>query len=93
MAPYLVPGSTDRLKSSSVLWHPDLHLENIFVDSVTGEITSVVDWQSACVAPMPTFGTVWESWAILQRPEDYDNFSEVRQNMVDKELESGMLRK
>lgn len=39
------------------------------------------------------FGTVWESWAILQRPEDYDNFSEVRQNMVDKELESGMLRK
>ncbi|OJJ86067.1 uncharacterized protein ASPGLDRAFT_65230 [Aspergillus glaucus CBS 516.65] len=70
LAPYLVPGSTDRLASANVLWHPDLHLENIFVDSVTGKITGIVDWQLACVTPMfyqsdvprlcQHFGTVWE---------------------------------
>ncbi|KAF7617594.1 hypothetical protein AFLA_006510 [Aspergillus flavus NRRL3357] len=33
--------------SSNVLWHPDLHLDNVFVDPNTHEITSIIDWQSA----------------------------------------------
>ena len=47
VAPYLVPSSTDKEATSNVLWHPDLHLDNVFVDPETHDITSIVDWQSA----------------------------------------------
>jgi Ser/Thr protein kinase RdoA (MazF antagonist) len=32
------------------LWHPDLHLDNIFVDQGTKEISYIIDWQSAAVS-------------------------------------------
>ncbi|PKY04219.1 hypothetical protein P168DRAFT_297132 [Aspergillus campestris IBT 28561] len=51
-APYLVPQATDEAATFKVLWHPDLHLDNVFVDPATCEITCIVDWQSACVAPL-----------------------------------------
>lgn len=51
-ASYLIPSSDDEAASSNVLWHPDLHLDNVFVDPNTHEITSIIDWQSACVAPL-----------------------------------------
>ncbi|KAL2368629.1 hypothetical protein RJZ57_006990, partial [Blastomyces gilchristii] len=38
--------------SPSVLWHPDLHLNNVFVDPESHEITYIVDWQSAAVVPL-----------------------------------------
>ncbi|OOO13798.1 aminoglycoside phosphotransferase [Aspergillus oryzae] len=46
-ASYLIPSSDDEAASSNVLWHPDLHLDNVFVDPNTHEITSIIDWQSA----------------------------------------------
>jgi Ser/Thr protein kinase RdoA (MazF antagonist) len=49
---YLVPQPSDDRSSANVLWHPDLHLDNIFVDPNTFQITHIVDWQSACVAPL-----------------------------------------
>lgn len=52
VASNLVPLSTDESTSANVLWHPDLHLDNIFVDPDTHQITRIVDWQSACVAPL-----------------------------------------
>ncbi|ODM17447.1 hypothetical protein SI65_07122 [Aspergillus cristatus] len=48
MAPYLIPRTADE--ASSVLWHPHLQLKDVFVDPETYKITSIVDWQSACVA-------------------------------------------
>ena len=45
VAPYLSPGP---FRTS--LSHPDLHLDNIFVDSDTKKITCIIDWQSASVS-------------------------------------------
>lgn len=52
VAPHFVPPPTDESGYANVLWHPDLHLDNIFVDPDTHQITRIVDWQSACVAPL-----------------------------------------
>lgn len=41
VAPYLIPQSTNEAASNDVLMHPDLHLDNIFVDP---EIKSHVLW-------------------------------------------------
>ena len=40
----LVPSLADEEAAAKVLWHPDLHLDNVFVDLNTHEITRVVDW-------------------------------------------------
>jgi aminoglycoside phosphotransferase (APT) family kinase protein len=32
------------------LSHPDLHLDNIFVDPDTKRITHIIDWQSAVIS-------------------------------------------
>lgn len=49
LAPYLPPESTktDPLKTLS---HPDLHLDNIFVDPDTKMIIQIIDWQSAAIS-------------------------------------------
>lgn len=36
----------------STLWHPDLHLDNIFVDPKSKQITSITDWQWSAVLPL-----------------------------------------
>lgn len=51
----LVPAhESETLKdiNSSTLWHPDLHLDNIFVDPESGRITSIIDWQWSAVLPL-----------------------------------------
>lgn len=45
IVPYLSPGP-----SRTSLSHPDLHLDNIFVDPDTKQITCIIDWQSASVS-------------------------------------------
>src|SRR6266536_2457297 len=45
LLPYLSPGP---FRTS--LSHPDLHLDNIFVDPDTKKITCIIDWQSASVS-------------------------------------------
>lgn len=49
LAPYLVPKPLEET-CVKTLSHPDLHLDNIFVDPTTREITTIVDWQSASVS-------------------------------------------
>ncbi|KAK2756950.1 Phosphotransferase enzyme [Arachnomyces sp. PD_36] len=50
LAPYLVPASAkEEDGGSKTISHPDLHLDNIFVDPDTWKITNVIDWQSACI--------------------------------------------
>ncbi|OJD24356.1 hypothetical protein ACJ73_04291 [Blastomyces percursus] len=51
VAPYVLP--ENRATHASVLWHGDLHLQNIFVDP--GEPTHVlgiIDWQSVSACPL-----------------------------------------
>ncbi len=38
--------------NSPTLWHPDLHLDNIFVDPESRQITSIIDWQWSAVLPL-----------------------------------------
>ncbi|KZF21169.1 phosphotransferase enzyme family protein [Xylona heveae TC161] len=103
VSPYLVPRSTDEAASSNVLWHPDLHLENLFVDPDTHQITRIVDWQSACVAPLfyqycipkifQCHRPIQKGWVVPGRPENYDSLSEDEQEKIDKELEKEIVRK
>lgn len=61
------PKSLDDTHSPT-LWHPDLHLDNIFVDPESQQITRIIDWQSAAV--MPFFyqcgiaRIFWHSWGL-----------------------------
>lgn len=48
LSPYLV----SRTESPNTLSHPDLHLDNIFVDPITFRITSIIDWQQAHISPI-----------------------------------------
>ncbi|KAE8423663.1 kinase-like domain-containing protein [Aspergillus pseudocaelatus] len=50
LAPYLVssPMSTEQANRIS---HPDLHLDNIFVDPTTNKITYIIDWQHVSASP------------------------------------------
>ncbi|EEH35874.2 phosphotransferase enzyme family protein [Paracoccidioides lutzii Pb01] len=51
MIRYLCP--VDQSITSSCLWHGDLHVENIFVDSKSPtEIVGIIDWQSTELAPL-----------------------------------------
>lgn len=45
------PPGTDNAHSPT-LWHPDLHLDNVFVDPESKQITRIIDWQSAAVLPL-----------------------------------------
>ncbi|KAF2124066.1 hypothetical protein P153DRAFT_412352 [Dothidotthia symphoricarpi CBS 119687] len=45
LVPHLSPGP-----SRTSLSHPDLHLDNIFVDPDTKQITCIIDWQSVSVS-------------------------------------------
>ncbi|KZF23492.1 phosphotransferase enzyme family protein [Xylona heveae TC161] len=51
VASYLLP--KDSAVHIPVLWHPDLHYDNIFVDSANpAKVLSIIDWQSVHVAPL-----------------------------------------
>src|SRR3954471_3375510 len=49
LAPYLLPEST-KTHQIKTLSHPDLHLDNIFVDPDTKRITHIIGWQSASIS-------------------------------------------
>ncbi|CAM5998866.1 unnamed protein product [Sphagnum balticum] len=52
LTPAMVPPPTPDDIDASALWHPDLHLDNLFIDPNTLQITSVIDWQSTTAAPL-----------------------------------------
>lgn len=51
LAPYLIPPLANE-KRLNTLAHPDLHLDNVFVDPETRQITSIIDWQAVSVSPI-----------------------------------------
>lgn len=103
VAPYMIPPSTNGPATSKVVWHPDLHLDNVFVDPDTLRITCVVDWQTACVAPLfyqsgvPRMfrhhRPVRENWVVPERPENFDTYSDEEKKMIDNDLESEIIHK
>lgn len=50
LSPYLA--SYPSTESPNRISHPDLHLDNVFVDPGTNRITCIIDWQQACVSPI-----------------------------------------
>jgi hypothetical protein len=51
VAAYILP-KRDSL-NAGVIWHNDLHSDNIFVDEANpSQITSIIDWQAVSVYPM-----------------------------------------
>ena len=101
VATYLIPRNEEE--KSTVLWHPDLHLDNVFVDPTSHKITAIIDWQSAIVAPLffqcgvPKMfqhsGPVREGWVVPERPDDFDSLSDERQKQIDDDLESETIHK
>jgi hypothetical protein len=99
----LAPASNDELAATNTLWHPDLHLDNIFVDPDSHKITGIVDWQSAVVAPLfyqsgvhrafRHYKTVQEGWVMPVKPENFDALTPDEQKRIDHDLESETLHK
>ncbi|KAI1951768.1 hypothetical protein LOZ12_005208 [Ophidiomyces ophidiicola] len=99
--PYLTPRENEG--KMNVLWHPDLHLDNIFVDPTSHKITCIIDWQGATVAPLfyhsciPRMvrhdGTVREGWIVPTRPDNFDTLSEDEKKKVNADLENETLHK
>jgi hypothetical protein len=51
LAPHLIQEPSD-MKPRNRLCHPDLHLDNIFIDPQTKRITSIIDWQHTAASPV-----------------------------------------
>ncbi|EER39999.1 phosphotransferase enzyme family protein [Histoplasma capsulatum H143] len=51
VAPYVLP--ENRATHASVLWHGDLHLQNVFVDPAEPtRIVGIIDWQAVSICPL-----------------------------------------
>jgi hypothetical protein len=51
VAPYVLP--EEKLTHASVLWHGDLHTQNLFVDpEIPTRILGIIDWQSVSACPL-----------------------------------------
>ncbi|KIM97540.1 hypothetical protein OIDMADRAFT_204366 [Oidiodendron maius Zn] len=93
LAPAMVPPPGMDDTHSPTLWHPDLHLDNVFVDPDSKQITRIIDWQSAAVMPLyyhcgiPRMfkhpGIVSNGWALSEPPEDYDTLDENEKAKID----------
>lgn len=81
--PYIVP---PKKFTSPLLWHHDLHADNIFVDAVDPtKITGIVDWQAVYISPFflqVKFPSIFDCedpypWGAVQPqlPEDYESMS------------------
>ena len=102
--PYLTTytGSAESLYTP-ILSHPDLHLNNVFIDPTTNKITAIIDWQSARVAPrilqaeIPRMfrhiTSLAPGWVLPQRPSNYDSLSPEEKLKADKLHESALLQK
>jgi Phosphotransferase enzyme family len=100
---HLVPPSIDGEIHANTLWHPDLHLDNVFVDPDSRKITRIVDWQSAAVAPIflhcgvPKLfrhrKPVSDDWAVPDKPQNYDRLTDEEKKEADYELESEICHK
>ncbi|KUL89585.1 hypothetical protein ZTR_04373 [Talaromyces verruculosus] len=85
-----------------VLWHPDLHTNNIFVDREDPtKMTSVIDWECTHLTPMflqvrrPALldfdGPVPESFKLPKLPENFDKLNPQKQQDARKLRSAQML--
>lgn len=97
LAPAMVPPMGTEDTHSPTLWHPDLHLDNVFVDPLSKQITRIIDWQSAAVMPliyqcgvsrMVKHPGVSDDWALSDLPEDYDTLDENEKEKIDNARKS-----
>ncbi|KAH7347080.1 hypothetical protein BKA66DRAFT_310497 [Pyrenochaeta sp. MPI-SDFR-AT-0127] len=102
LAPFLTrPANISA--TANVLWHPDLHLDNVFVDPITHKITSIIDWQSAMSAPLflqsgvhrafRHYKSVREGWVMPEKPADFDTLPPDEQVRIDQDIESETIHK
>lgn len=97
------PGKTDRNICTPTLWHSDLHLNNIFIDPASNEITSIIDWQSTQIAPLvlqakiPRFtrhiDTLEPGWILPEKPSNYEKLDPKGKVKADKLHESALCQK
>jgi hypothetical protein len=85
----------DSSSHSPVLWHPDLHTSNIFVDPLEPtRITCIIDWQALHAAPLfiqvrhPALlefdGPIPEGLTLPPLPSNYDALSPQERLEADK---------
>jgi hypothetical protein len=88
IAPLLTPNDPALIKPS--LWHPDLHLENIFVNpNDLTDIVAIIDWQAVNVSPLflqarhPSLiefeGPITPGFEPISLPDDFESMSPERQ--------------
>lgn len=102
VAPAMVPPENESA-TANVLWHPDLHLDNVFVDPTSYGITGIVDWQSTMAAPLfyqsgihrafRHYKSVREGWVVPEKPDNFDALPPDEQKRVDRDLESETIHK
>lgn len=84
VAPHILP--ENRATNASVLWHADLHLQNIFVNPTEPtEILGIIDWQSVSACPLfmqvrrPAFldynGPPPKELGLVHLPENFDSMT------------------
>ncbi|KAF4633803.1 hypothetical protein G7Y89_g4304 [Cudoniella acicularis] len=95
LAPAMISPSIPDDVNASTLWHPDLHLDNLFVDPNTLQVTSVIDSQLTAAAPLfyqcgvpkmvrhqePVLLDLsnWPKW-----PDDYKDFGQDQKEYAEK---------
>jgi hypothetical protein len=105
LGPFLIPSAAEAKHDIllSTLWHPDLHLNNIFVDPETKQITNIIDWQSAVIAPYFVQAPVPRcfrhplpvplDWSVPQLPDDYDSLDAEQKKNADVMRDSEICHK
>ncbi|KAH8589643.1 hypothetical protein B0O99DRAFT_692372 [Bisporella sp. PMI_857] len=102
LTPAMVPPFNDT--HSPTLWHPDLHLNDVFVDPQSKKITCITGWQSAAVLPLfyqcgiPTMFRHQGPLSIdmniwLERPDNYDSLEQDEKEVIDNLLRSECIHK
>lgn len=87
--PYLSP--RDKEISKPVLWHPDLHTDNIFVNPAQPtQILNIIDWQAVNLSPLflqarhPSLiefeGPIPKGLQSIQLPDNFDDLSPEEQH-------------
>ncbi|RLL93367.1 hypothetical protein CFD26_102036 [Aspergillus turcosus] len=91
VAPHVLP--ENKATHASVLWHGDLHSQNIFVDPQDpSQIVGIIDWQSVSACPLfmqvgrPAFldynGPVPEDMGKVPLPPNFDSMDPDEQRKV-----------
>ncbi|KAK2821087.1 hypothetical protein FQN49_007724 [Arthroderma sp. PD_2] len=97
LTPVMIPPSEIDDTHSPTLWHPDLHLDNVFVDPESNKITRIIDWQSAAVMPLyyqrgiPRMfehpGGIPHGWT-MSLPENYDSLDQDEKEKFESDRKS-----